>query len=127
MTSQAKLVVATMGIGFVVLTIALFVSMASGDGHHNDQGDGYMDMMGAMGDMDSADMLAHMREVMGDEAFAKMEQHMTDHRLMPMTGNEDMDAMMHQMMDGMMDHMKGGETGSSGPHGDHHPTITPTQ
>jgi hypothetical protein len=121
MNSQARVVVGALSVSVIVLLVAFAFIMADGmDGDHHDDGDAYGGMMGAMGDMDSDDMRAHMQEMMDDGTFARMQEHMANHESMPMTGNMDIDQMMHQMMDGMMDHMM------SDPdrHGSHHPSAT---
>jgi hypothetical protein len=71
------------------------------DGH-----DSYAGMMQSMGDMDSDAMLSHMREILGEGGYRRMMEHLHDHRSGgPMTGDPDVDEMMHRMMDGMMQHM----------------------
>ena len=60
---------------------------------------GYAGMMGAMGSGDSDQMLERMREVLSDEDYAAMRQHLEDHRSgNPMPSNADLDGMMHTMM-----------------------------
>lgn len=122
MTSQAKTIIAVLAGGVVVLAVLFAVAAggAWGDGMHDDDGDSYTGMMGAMGDMDSGDMMAHMRGMMDEETFAQMQEHMAVHKSMPMTSGMSTDEMMHQMMDGMMDHAMDGRDG------DHHATATPS-
>ena len=121
MTSQAKAIVAILAGGVVVLAVLFAVAAvdAWGGNMHDDDNDTYMGLMGSMGDMDSGDMMTHMREMMDDETFSQMQEHMADHDSMPMTSGMSTDGMMHQMMDGMMDHMMQGRGG------DHHATTTP--
>lgn len=122
MTRQAKTVIALLAGGVVVLAVlfAVVAVDAWGGDMHDDSSDSYMGMMGAMGDMDSGDMMTHMRDMMDDETFAQMQEHMADHESMPMPSGMSTDGMMHQMMDGMMDHMMSGRSG------DHHGRVTPT-
>lgn len=122
MTSQAKTIIAVLAGGAVVLAVLFAVAAAGawGDGMHGDDGDAYMGTMGAMGDMDSGDMMAHMQGMMDDETFAQMQEHMANHESMPMASGMSTDGVMHQMMDGMMDHMMPGRGGN------HHRSATPT-
>ena len=100
----AGLLLAVAGLG-----VALGVVLATDgddDGHRMNQRQGVPGMMSAMADMDSDAMLAHMKEVLGDEGFRRMRQHFQDHGSgAPMTGMTDVDQMMHTMMDGMMAEM----------------------
>jgi hypothetical protein len=51
-------------------------------------------------------MLDHMRDVLGEEGYSRMLEHLREHRSGDaMSANPDIDEMMHQMMDGMMQHM----------------------
>lgn len=69
-------------------------------------GNATMQMMQAMGNMDSDAMLTHMREVLGEDGYQRMLKHMQEHRAGgPMTANPAIDGMMHQMMDGMLQQM----------------------
>lgn len=120
MNSQTRVLVGALSVAVILLFIALAFSMADGmDGDHHDDGDAYGGMMGAMGDMDSADMMAHMQDMMDDGTFARMQEHMASNESTPMTRNMDIDQMMHQMMDGMMDHMMP----DANLHGAHHPSV----
>lgn len=122
MTSQTKAIMTVLAGGVVILAILFAVAAvdAWGGDMHNDDGDSYMGMMGAMGEMDSGDMMTHMRDMMDDETFAQMQEHMATHESMPMTSGMSTDGMMHQMMDGMMDHMMDGRGEA------HHSSATPT-
>ena len=63
-------------------------------------------MMGAMGSMDSAAMLQHMKEVLGEDGFKRMQEHLQPHQQGgPVTSGTQIDQMMHTMMDGMMAQM----------------------
>lgn len=125
MNTQAKVIVAVLIAAVVGLGITVGV-MAAGDndggghmGRQMDSGDGYGGMMSAMGEGDSEAMLKHMREVLGEEGYQRMQDHLRDHRDGgPMTGNTGIDGMMHQMMDGMMQRMpmdRGNMMPSTGP------------
>jgi len=138
MNTQAKIIVGALVAAVVGLGITVGV-MAAGDGHHdttlaNDMGtndSGYQGMMGAMGSMDRDDMLKHMREVLGDDAYQRM-LHMADHQSgTPMSGNFAIDQMMHTMMDGVMGQMPMGSSTVTPPGSDQHhdtpvPATTPT-
>jgi len=123
MTRQAWAIVAVLGVLAIGLTIALGVTLAMrGDDDHDGMmmsgQAGYAGMMGAMGSSDSEAMLQHMKEVLGADGFARMQQHLSDHQGGgPMTGNPQIDQMMHSMMDGMMGQMPGLTTPDP-----HHPT-----
>lgn len=83
-------------------------------------------MMGAMGAMDSGEMMHRMRAMLGDDGFTAMMDHMMNHESISMTGIESVDEMMHQMMDAMMDHMMEADpSGIPGQqrHGDHHEIL----
>lgn len=107
MNSQAKLTIAGLSALVAVLAIALVAALASGDDDdglsHMSQSSGYMGMMQGMGAMNSDQMLAGMREVLGPDGYQRMLDHIDEHRRGgSMTGGTGMDSMMHQMMDGMM-------------------------
>jgi hypothetical protein len=128
MPQRARIVSAILATAVAVLAIALVVVIVQ-DGTDDDGMPGamagnasYMGMMQAMGSMDSEAMLGHMREVLGDDAYQRMVQHFRDHRSGgAMMGNTAMDAMMHQMMDGMMQQMPVAQH-----HLMPHPTLTAT-
>lgn len=117
--SNTRSTIAVAGIAGLIIgvlvtgAIALAVDddgMMGGDGNGSvrdmmNSDDDAIGMMGAMGAMDSGEMMDHMRATLGDDGFTAMMDHMMNHESMPMTGNESVDEMMHQMMDGMMDHM----------------------
>lgn len=105
------LVIATMAVGLVA-------SAANGTGNNTTGGmsgmsgmpmntnDPYVGMMQAMGGMNSDAMLAHMRDVLGEEGYRRMQDHWRNHRASgPMTGDPAVDEMMHQMMDSVMQRM----------------------
>ncbi len=113
MNTQAKIIVAVLVVAVVALGVTVGV-MAASDGDrettvssHTGMNDaGYPGMMGAMGSMNSDDMLKHMREVLGEDAYQRMLAHMTDHRNgASMSDMTTVDQMMHRMMDGMMQNM----------------------
>lgn len=114
MNSQAKLTIAGLSALVMVLAIALVAALATGDdddglGHMN-QANGYMGMMQGMGNMNSDQMLAGMREVLGPDGYQRMLDHIAEHRRGgSMAGGTSMDSMMHQMMDGMMQQMPADE------------------
>ena len=87
--------------------------------------------MSAMGGADSDAMLNHMKDVLGDDGYNRMQQHFRDHQSGgSMSGMADIDQMMHAMMDGMMAEMPA-DSNDILPLGDPHhrtPTIagTPT-
>lgn len=102
----AALLLAVAGLG-VALGIVLATDEDGDDGGRMmGQGQGIPGMMSAMADMDSDAMLAHMKEVLGDDGYQRMRQHFQDHRSGgPMTNMTNIDEMMHAMMDGMMAEM----------------------
>lgn len=113
MNTQAKVLIGILVAALIGLGAALGVVLATGDGEGDNVidsmmngNDGFAGMMGAMSSGDSDAMLAHMRDVLGEEGYQRMLTHLADHRDgAPMTGDPDVDDMMHQMMDGMMQHM----------------------
>ncbi|HUF52763.1 MAG TPA: hypothetical protein VMR52_03175 [Dehalococcoidia bacterium] len=109
MTTQAKTAIAVLAAAVVVLAVLFSIAAvdAWGGSMHDDDSDPYMGMMGAMDDMDSGDMTRHMQRMMDEETFALMQEHMADHESMPMSGDWDVDAMMHQMIDHMMQERDG--------------------
>lgn len=134
MNTQAKILVGVLVV--VVVGLAIAVGMMAADDDRDDSmltnhmmGDdgGYVGMMGAMGRMDSDDMLRHMREVLGEDGYQRMLTHLADHKSSsPMTGNAAVDQMMHAMMDGMMQNMpmEGGTV--LPPENDQHHDDSPT-
>lgn len=133
MTTQARMIIGVLGALAVVLAVTLGVAIAIDDDDttagrgHIDGDDSYAGMMQSMGDMDSDAMLDHMREVLGEDGFQRMTLHLSEHRAGgPMTGDSDVDGMMHQMMDGMMQHMPAERDNIMPPRRDqHHETPTP--
>jgi hypothetical protein len=136
MLSGSRILIGGLAVAVVALAVALGLVLAAED---DDDGDhmmlmaqsGYAGMMGAMGSMDSDAMLQHMKEVLGDEGFKRMQQHLQDHRSGgAMTGDTQVDQMMHTMMDGMMGQIglipsTGGQGGTPTPTTDaHHETPT---
>ena len=111
MFSDGRVLVLVGGLTLAVvgLAVALGVVMVSDHDNRMDGsmagGSGYAGMMGAMGTMDSGAMLQHMKEVLGDDAYARMLQHMQDHKSGAMPAMGSVDQMMHSMMDGMMGQM----------------------
>ena len=107
MSRNAKLLVGGLSAAVVALAVALSISLASehGDDHGSTSGHGYMGVMQAMGNMNSDQMLARMKEVLGPDAYQMMLDHMAQHRQGQAAGNSTVDGMMHQMMDGMMQEM----------------------
>ena len=100
------LVIAVVGLGVALLGVVVG-DEDNGDNHGMGQSMGFAGMMAAMGDMDSDAMLDHMREVLGEDGFKRMQKHIEDHRSgTAMTGTKEVDDMMHTMMDGMMSEMK---------------------
>jgi hypothetical protein len=111
MNTQAKVIIGALVALAAGLGIAAGVMAAGNDDHsHGRMGNhmggndnGYQSMMGAMASMDSDDMLTHMRDVLGQDAYQRMLAHMADHQGgTPMSGNSAIDQMMHTMMDEMM-------------------------
>ena len=113
------------------LAVALGVTLANADDGNDHVAmmmgqPGYSGMMGAVGSMNSEAMLQHMKEVLGEDAFNRMQQHLRDHWSGgAMMDDAQVDQMMHGMMDGMMTQM-GMEPSMDG----HHPMApgaTPTR
>jgi hypothetical protein len=116
----------------ITMAIGVVIGTAIDDDHHDriserDGDDPFLGMMGAMGGLDTDDMLGHMGEVLNDEDYALMLEHMEEHREGDATGNASgVDGMMHRMMDGMLGHMPstsdqpglGDPDHHSGPRGD---------
>lgn len=106
----AVLIAAVVGLGATVGVLAATRDGGDGAGMgmmgSSPAGNDYMGMMRAMGGMDSGAMLQNMRGVLGDQAYQQMLDHFQQHRAGgPMTGNAGIDAMMHGMMDGMLQQM----------------------
>ena len=136
MNTQIKAILGILVAAVIGLAITVGV-MAAGDdeydgntttpNHMMGKDSGYVGMMGAMGSMDSDDMLTHMRQVLGEDGYQRMLAHLADHQSgAPMTGNTTVDQMMHAMMDGMMGQMPmGGGTLPLPGNNAHHETPTP--
>jgi hypothetical protein len=135
MTAQTRIIVGGLLAAVVTLGAVLGVVLATDDGngdrdsrpHAMDTDDGFMGMMGAMAGMDSDAMLDHMRDVLGEDGYQRMLAHFQEHRDGgPMTGDPEVDDMMHRMMDGMMQHMPA-DSGNIFPPGNdqHHETPGP--
>ncbi len=109
MITPARATIGALLLVVVGLGVALGIVLATDDdddGHMMNQGQGIPGMMSAMADMDSDAMLAHMKEVLGEDGFQRMQQHFQDHPAGgAMTGMTDIDQMMHAMMDGMLAEM----------------------
>lgn len=109
MSRSAIAVITILGLTTVGLAIALGVVLATDDdggGGSHPMGYGYAGMMGAMATGDSEGMLERMSEVLGEEGYQAMLDHMQEHQAGtagPMTPG--VDGMMHEMMDGMMSMM----------------------
>lgn len=106
--SGPRLIIGVLALTAAGLAVTLGVVLASED----DDSDrvspgmgGFAGMMQAMGSMDSEAMLTHMRPVLGEEGFARMQEHIRDHNSGQMGANGEMDQTTHAMMDGMMGQM----------------------
>ena len=114
MDRRAKGIIAALAATVIVLAVALVAVIVTNTDDSEDDGmmtgaaasGSYMGMMQAMGSMDSDAMLTHMREVLGEDGYQEMLQHLSAHRSGgPMTSTPKIDTLMHQMMDGMMQQM----------------------
>jgi hypothetical protein len=114
MNTQARIFIGGLLAAVVALGVVLGVVLATDDGdgngnispHATANGDSFMGMMNAMGTMDSDSMLTNMRDVLGEEAYQRMLDHFREHQNgTATTPDPAIDQMMHQMMDGMMQHM----------------------
>ena len=59
-------------------------------------------MMGAMARDDWQTMQTYMRQVLGEDGYRTMQEHMRSDRCYWRTGNDDFDGFMHDMSYGMM-------------------------
>ncbi len=131
MITPTRVLIGILAVAVVGLAIALGVALATDDDGPSDdmmnQGQGFAGMMSAMGSVDSDAMLDHMKEVLGEDGFNRMLQHLQDHRAgASMSGMTEVDQMMHTMMDGMMAEMPA-DSNNIMPLGDpHHRTPTTT-
>ena len=109
MTQRTPWIVAGLAVVIAVLVVSVtaFVAMNGDDDDHMGRIDNdYMGMMGAMGRMDSDDMLERMRSILGEQDYQQMLAHMAAHRAGgAMRDDAGIDGMMHRMMDGMMQQM----------------------
>lgn len=83
---QSKVIIGALVATVVGLGITLGIVLAT-DGDDGiqmpqsmNQQDSYMGMMQSMGAMDSEAMLEHMRDVLGDEGYSRMLEHLREHR-----------------------------------------------
>jgi len=132
MTTTGRLIIAGLAASTIGLAVALGVLLAtdSGDGnsmpHGTDQNDSFIGMMAAMGSMDSDAMLQRMRDVLGEDGYQRMLDHLRDHQNGTATNDSAIDGVMHQMMDGMMQHMPMDSGGMMpGEQDAHHDTPAP--
>jgi hypothetical protein len=114
MNTQARIFIGGLLVAVMALGVVLGIVLATDDGDGNgttspdvtDNGDGFMGMMAAMATMDSDAMLQRMHDVLGEEGYQRMLTHFRDHQNgTATTPDSAIDQMMHQMMDGMMQHM----------------------
>lgn len=110
MITPTRVLIGILAVAVVGLAIAFGVALATDDDGSSDhmmsQGEGFVGMMSAMSGADSDAMLTHMKGVLGDDGYTRMEQHFRDHQSgVSMSGMTDIDQMMHTMMDGMMAEM----------------------
>ena len=121
-------VVVGLGVALGVVLATDDAEGSNGTGHRMDsyRGDGSMGMMDAMGDMDSGAFVEQMRDVLGEDGFGRMLDHMRQHRDGgPMTGDPAANDMTHRMMDGMMEHMQTESGVMTGDPDTHHQTPAP--
>lgn len=137
MSNATRAIIGVLVVVVIGLAVALGFAFAMDDDDDDDHmgnGTGFAGMMGAMGAMDSGAMLSHMRGVLGEDGFKKMQEHLRSHQAGgSMTGMPEIDQMMHRMMDGMMGAMPKDQSGllpvpspTSDPHAGPGPTMTPT-
>jgi len=129
MNRQAKIIIGALAGVVFALGVALTVTFATGDDlvmpgmsgmSGMSSGDDSMRMMMAMGNMDSAAMLEHMRQVLGEDGYQRMLDHMREQASsmpsmpgMPAAGSQSMDAVMHRMMADMVPQMPAAGGGST--------------
>ena len=108
MSTRAKTLIGILGAAVVALAIGLGVAVATdGDGNDNDRywasGDTpYYGIMHAAGEGDWQAMSEYMLEVLGEDGFREMQEHMTRDGCQWSTDDKDLDAFMHDMSYGMM-------------------------
>lgn len=136
MTRQAAIVIGALAVLVAALAVTLGVVLATDDDDGMSAGDmtggmggmdgndAFMGMMMSMGSGDSDQMLAQMKEILGEDRFNSMMQHFQDHQNGMMTGDFQIDGMMHQMMDGMMQDMPR-DSGGNLPSGSDQHHMTP--
>lgn len=127
MITPTRTIIGVLAAAVIVLGIALGVALASDDDQDADMitdVQGYAGMMSAMASMDSEAMLAHMKEVLGEDAFDRIEDHFRGGT--PMADMSEIDQMMHMMMDGMMAKMPPDSESILPPLDEHHETPTAT-
>lgn len=112
MDQRAKVIIGTLVVVSALLAVGLGVALTrpSTNGAAArmpmSMNDPYVGMMQSMGNMNSDAMLTHMREVLGEDGYRRMQEHWRTHRAGgTMTGNPGVDEMMHQMMDSMLQRM----------------------
>ena len=127
MITRTRTIVGVLSAAVIGLGIALGVALADDDepdGHMMDDGQGVKEMTSAMASVDSDAMLAHMKEVLGEDGFNRMQDHFRSGT--PVDGMTEMDGMMHKMMEGMMAEMPAGSNDSLPPSDAHHETPAAT-
>lgn len=128
MNRQAQLIIGALLAVVVGLGVTVGVLAAGDDNSPTstsmDAGDAYMGMMGAIADTGSGVMVDHMREVLGEEGYQRMLDHVAAHRE---GGTMTDDAGMDQMMtDGVMQKMPADSGNVTPPaNGEHHETPAP--
>ena len=125
--TPTRTIIGVLSAAVIGLGIALGVALADDDepdGHMMDDGQGFAGMMSAMASLDSDAMLAHMKEVLGEDGFNRMQDHFRGGT--PMAGMTEIDEMMHKMMDGMMAEMTADSNDILPPSDAHHETPTAT-
>lgn len=101
--------ISVLTVSTLALALALGIVLASDNGeadsgHRMDEG--YGGVAEAMAAMDSEAMLPRMRDLLGEQRYAAIVEHMQDHRDDTAEPHgADADGMMHEMMDGMMSTM----------------------
>lgn len=104
MNSSAKLAIGILAAVALALGIGLTVVLAtdSSTSYWSSGNDPYYGMMGAMGHGDWQGMQRYMRQVLGEEGYQRMLEHMTSEGCDWSTGDDDLDRFMHDMSYGMM-------------------------
>lgn len=114
MNQRAKVIIGALIVIVLIMGATLAVAVSRNNNNatgvreqeHMHGGDAYTAMMQAMGEMNADAMLAHMREVLGEDGYRRMLEHWRNHRAgAPMADSAGVDEMMHQMMDAMMQRM----------------------